>query len=293
MVCFVSSVCVLLVLWFNYVFSLTRFCLFMYLTLKTLASRKELLPNGLSHEIEAAKRSYYSLCALLDLLKWEGRECDPDELDIVVKRYLRDRIEAYGEKNYQPKLHFCLHFATFARRYPLVPCWVHERKHKEIKRFSTDACNASSSTAFELGIMKQVTLVQVNSLKDLTVGECFRLINPGEASDALKVHVRNFLKLPPLLPLNLAVGMCAFVNASTKCHSKDVILAVVNGVETIGEVWFLFSVNGNDYVCWSAWETRGDNRFGVKDEPSFLPASCIKRCCIHRKDPDGNATVVP
>ena len=98
MVCFVSSVCVLLVLWFNYVFSLTRFCLFMYLTLKTLASSKELLPNGLSHEIEAAKRSYYSLCALLDLLKWEGRESDPDELDIVVKRYLRDRIEAYGGK---------------------------------------------------------------------------------------------------------------------------------------------------------------------------------------------------
>ena len=82
--------------------------------------------------------------------------------------------------------------------------------------------------------------MQVGSLKELQVFEGFRLINPGEASDVLKIHVRNFLELPPLVPLNLSMGMAAFVNASTKCHSKDVILAIVNGVETVGEACFFF-----------------------------------------------------
>ena len=265
----------------------------MFLILILLNSSKELLPNGLSHEIDAAKQSYYNLCVVLDLLKWKNRQCQPDELDTAVQRYVRSRLDAYGEKNYQPKIHFMLHFADFVRRYPLTPCWVHERKHKEIKRFSTDACNASMSVSFEHGILKQVTLSQINSMTDLEIGEGFRLLKPGEASNTLKAHVRSFLGLPPLIPFNLKVGMTAFLNAPTKCHSKDVILANVDGVETIGEVWFLFSVDESHYVCWAPWETSGGNRFVVKDEPSFLPVSCIQRCCIYRKDPDGNATVVP
>ena len=125
-----------------------------------------------------------------------------------MKRYLRSRLEAYCEKKYQPKLHFCLHFANLTRRSPLVPCWVHDRTHKEIKRFSTDACNASVTTSFELGVLKQVTLVQVNYLKELQVGEGFRLINPGEASDVMSMF--ELFGLPPLVPLNFQMGMATF-----------------------------------------------------------------------------------
>ena len=247
----------------------------------------------MSNDIDAAKLSYFNLCAVLDLLKPNSGTCDPQKLEDTVLAYLRSRLVAYSESRYVPKLHFSIHFGQFLHRCKLIPCWVHERKHKELKRYSTDSCNATTTVAYETGLLKQVTLSQMGSLKDLDIGEGFRLIKPGEASNTLKVHMRTFLGLQPFEALVSQVGMAAFLNASTKCHSKDVIVATRFGVQTVGEVWCFVSANGADYVCWSPWETLGANMFTVRDNPEFLPVSSIERCCIYRKDLDGRAMVVP
>lgn len=257
------------------------------------SSVQECIPDGLSNDIDAAKLSYFNLCAVLDLLKPNSGTCDPQKLEDTVLAYLRSRLVAYSESRYVPKLHFSIHFGQFLRRCKLIPCWVHERKHKELKRYSTDSCNATTTVAYETGLLKQVTLSQMGSLKDLDIGEGFRLIKPGEASNTLKVHMRTFLGLQPFEALVSQVGMAAFLNASTKCHSKDVIVATRFGVQTVGEVWCFVSANGADYVCWSPWETLGANMFTVRDNPEFLPVSSIERCCIYRKDLDGRAMVVP
>ena len=133
----------------------------------------------------------------------------------------------------------------------------------------------------------------MNSLNGLDIGEGFRLIKPGDASTSLMVHVRKFLGLQRFESLVVSVGMAAFLNASSKCHSKDVIVSTRLGVQTVGEVWFFISANGAGYVCWSPWKAIGANMFTVCENPEFLPVSSIERCCIHRKDRDGRAMVVP
>ena len=256
-------------------------------------SVQECIPDGLSNDIDVAKRSYFNICAILDLLKPNAGACDPQKLEDTVLEYLRGRLVAYTESRYVPKLHFAIHFGQFLRRCKLIPCWTHERKHKDLKRFSTDSCNATTTVAYERGLLRQVTLSQMGSLKDLDIGEGFRLIKPVEASDSLRVHVRSFLGLQPFESLVVSYGMAAFLNASSRCHAKDVIVATRCGVQTVGEVWFFVSANGADYICWSPWVTLGANMFTVCENPEFLAVSSIERCCIFRKDRDGRAMVVP
>ena len=104
--------------------------------------------------------SFIALCSVLDVLQLSRKsEIDPGKLLSLVEAHLGHRLVAYGPKSFQPKVHFSLHLSRQLEKHGLlVACWVHERKHKELKRFANNMHQATSSTSWENGLLEDVVL---------------------------------------------------------------------------------------------------------------------------------------
>lgn len=234
-----------------------------------------------------------ALCQVLDILKWQNEVGAVDRLRRAIQTHLRSRLATYGVARFQPKCHFSIHLPSLLARDRLLSCWVHERKHKELKRFASDSHNANLSNAFEKGLIKQVVLAQLNSLKDLDIGDHSRLFRPVDAPDAVMGHVRSFLRVPLFVPLIAKSSKEVFLDGVSKCSASDVILATVDGEERVGQVWLFVSALDRLLVFWSPWNTLGNNRFNLRDDPQIMDSSCIKRCCVYQLETPQTALVVP
>ena len=254
---------------------------------------QEKVPDGVSRDIDFAKRSYLALARVLDLLKWENCRSAAASLRTAVGLHLKARLAAYGESNFQPKCHFSIHMSFLLERHRLLSCFVHERKHKDLKRFASDSHNANLTNSYEKGLLKQVVLAQLNSLKDLSIGDGCRLCKASDAPPSLLEHVRRFLNISPFEPLVVRASQEAFLDASARCFARDVVVATSDGVERVGAVWLFVEARGEQLVCWSPWVTLGNNRFTVVDDPQLMRVQCIKRCCIYQMETPGHALVVP
>ena len=243
--------------------------------------------------MDLAKRSYLALAKVLDLLKWENQSSTADRLEVAINVHVTARLHAYGEAQFPPKCHYSAHLPLSLRKHRLLSCWVHERKHKELKKYASDSNNCNLSNSFEKGLLRQVVLAQLNSLQDLSIGEGCRMIKASPAAPSLHDHVRRFLGFSPIQPLDVKCSKQAFLDAASKCAAKDVVVAVSGDVECVGEVWLFVEANGEQLVCWSPWVTLGNNRFTPVDDPQFMNMQSIKRCCIYSKERSGNVLVVP
>ena len=110
--------------------------------------------------------SFHALCHVLDLLQQDKKvgNVHPDTLHGAVERHVTFRIAAYGEDR-QPKVHWSLHLSSMKRLQPVLTCWVHERKHKEIKRVANDVAKANRTVGFEKSMLTSVLLAQQEALK--------------------------------------------------------------------------------------------------------------------------------
>ena len=251
------------------------------------------MPDGVSMQVDLAKHSYLALAKVIDLLRSENDVTAAARLKAAIEVHVKSRLRAYGESNFQPKCHYSQHLGDLLQRHRLLCCWVHERKHKELKRYASDSHCANLTNSFEKGLQRQVLLTQLNSLQDLHIGEKCQLIKPSPAPSGLEGHVRSLLNLSPFEPLLLEYSTAAFLDAASKCAAKDVVLVSSDGVERVGEAWFFVKAHGQHLLCWSPWVTLGSNRFTRVDDPQFIDMGCIKRSCTFCIEPCGTALVVP
>ena len=94
----------------------------------------------------AAVACYNTLCVVIDYLVRisERATVDPCDLQDAIISHLRHRVSVYGEQSVRPKLHHSMHLPEqLARHKILLSCWVHERKHKEIKKYERNLNNTS------------------------------------------------------------------------------------------------------------------------------------------------------
>jgi hypothetical protein len=95
-------------------------------------------PTDANVDLAAAIACYNSLCAVIDLLV-RVSECatvDPCDLQDAIISHMRHRVNVYGAESVRPKQHHSMHLAEQLGRHKiLLSCWVHERKHKEIKKY--------------------------------------------------------------------------------------------------------------------------------------------------------------
>ena len=262
-----------------------------------LNPNEEKVPDGVSVQVDLAKRSYLALAKVLDLLRSENDVTAALRVKAAIEVHVKARLQAYGERNFQPKCHYCQHLGDLLQKHRLLCCWVHERKHKELKRYASDSHNANLTNSYEKGLLRQVLLTQLNSLQDLFIGEKCQLIKPSPAPSGLEGHLRRFLNLSPVEPLLLEYSKTACLHAAATCSYKDVVLCCSDELEKVGEVWFFVNVKARDqnlnFLLWSPWITLGRNRFTRVDEPEFIDVECVKRCCTFCIEPSGTALVVP
>ena len=111
-------------------------------------------------------QSYYSLAAALDLLRRTVHGAVPPQtLHHAVVRHLDFFKLSHGEDKLLPKHHMSLHLSSqLARKGRLLTCWVHERKHKEVKRFANSLCNTSHM--WESSVLESMIQAHMNMLSN-------------------------------------------------------------------------------------------------------------------------------
>ena len=117
---------------------------------------------------------------VLDLLSQvhTGR-VTPKMLSDAIAIHYAAHVLAYGYTLFVPKHHYMLHIpAQLARFKMLVLCYVHERKHKILKRYAAPLCPKKDNNR---SLLEECTLAHLNSLQDPLLKPCLletRKTNP-------------------------------------------------------------------------------------------------------------------
>ena len=96
-----------------------------------------------------------------------------------------------------PKFHFAMHLGLFARRYGMLPaCFVHERKHKCVKRFENDYKSMAGKPEFGHNVLRCVISFQTGVLNQQSSDAFVRtigLVDPKPPSKNLLNRWRDLL----------------------------------------------------------------------------------------------------
>ena len=256
-------------------------------------------PDFDNHEISIVVRSFLAGCQVLDLLtKTISNRVSPAELESAIKTHCELRLLAHGPTKYQPKMHYVRHIPQHVSSHPrLLSCFVHERKHRTLKKFTNDSHNHNRTTAFERSLLQEVTLLQATQLRGDESQISFGLKSPKEASNDLVRQIQMFFQLDVARPLEVQCSLEAFLKPSELCAQNDaVIVKYQDGYEHVGQVWFHFQVYEDVFTVWSCWPPKphSKNVFAVTDSPDILKTSRIQRCLVYRFQNDmKEALLVP
>ncbi len=93
------------------------------------------------------------------LLDLKAGTVSADALTTAILRHLGLYSIAYGDSAVRPKHHFALHLGPMLRRFPfLLSTFVHERKHRVVKKYTRDRRNLQS---WDLGAIEEITCHQL------------------------------------------------------------------------------------------------------------------------------------
>ena len=118
---------------------------------------------------------YLCLCDLIDCFYYANRgSVSPNELARRVHAFLQMFVDVYGVDYMTPKFHWLLHFPAWLKRFrTLISCFVHERKHKMVKRYANDMRNTRTNFdehSYEKSIMAEVRFNIFDYAKNLLLG---------------------------------------------------------------------------------------------------------------------------
>ena len=152
----------------------------------------------------------------------------PDQLNDAVERFLQLFSDAFGADPFTAKFHWLLHYPKeLAKHLILYACFVHERKHKQIRRFAVPVKN---TTIYEITILEEVSCQHHHDLQD---PQCFSY-TAGLQEPKQRCGLRRTERLLDALNLSAAdvdavyVGMHSRANAYEVCSKGDVVL-IFNG----------------------------------------------------------------
>ncbi len=204
-----------------------------------------------------------------------------------------------------PKFHWLVHLARELEHFGiLLSCWVHERKHRMVKRYANMILN---TLVFEKSVLSEVTCHHIAELRrpdkfDLSP----KLIPPLKASSPA---LRNLLEMELDLPTGMTYESCNSARASQYevVHQRDVVLfhsAAADSQEPLlcGEIWQFCRISGRGIsrlaALISVWAKVEQNHDGsvmivkISREDTRIAVLMDIRCALtHRRRPDGNAQI--
>ena len=111
------------------------------------------MPNGLAVNV---CQVFFSFASVAECFSAVGRgDCSPDLLHSAIEYFLARFVDVWGTDPFIPKIHWLLHYARELRRHgTLFACFVHERKHKCIRRYAVPTLNTRT---YERTVLEEVT----------------------------------------------------------------------------------------------------------------------------------------
>ena len=224
-----------------------------------------------------------ALANVLDLLTLVPRGCvDPCELQAVIERFLelcREHFPLIMVK----KFHSLLHLPHRLQEHGmLLTCWVHERKHRMIRRFCNDVVN---TVEFERSVMGQVVC---QHLFELSSKENFNysvgLVNPYAAPKQLRAIVSDDLCAGRAVDVQTALKVRA--NAWAVVVSGDVVLVKSGQSFTAAHLWKNVAVEGRcvslvQLARYTEWNSdAGVATWELYEEPTWILSEDIMDPCV-------------
>jgi hypothetical protein len=244
---------------------------------------------ALPSRVVSACHSFFALAEVLDTLRMIPRgEVRVETISTAITVHLRSFIHTYGPESCTPKFHYAMDLPYLYQKHgTLLSCWVHERKHKEIKRFANSMHTAVN---FEANVTEAVLLAH---LADLSVGSGLparpALINAVPAAPELAGFVTDALGANGDV-LHAAEAICAW---STSCHSDDVVIFRWEDELKVGQIWFHASLDDRGVSCLSEWVSLGQNKFRRTNNPILIDTFSIVTTCIWLAADGNDCFVVP
>ena len=116
----------------------------------------------------AAQVASLLLCfGVMDLLlQVNTGRVTPEVLAAAIASHYAAHIVAYGYELFVPKHHYMLHIPRQLAMFTfLIACFVHERKHKIVKRWALPLCTGNNRD-FERSLLEECTVAHMESLKE-------------------------------------------------------------------------------------------------------------------------------
>ena len=195
----------------------------------------------------------------------------------VLERYMHKHAEAFlsawGEEHWKPKHHYSLHLPLQLARFgTLLSCFMHERKHRLVKRY---CASRRKTESYELSIMEDISVHALHSIVDfsLEVG-----VTHGHTPSASHIYVLK--ELFPGEDIN-AMTLCRDARIQDgKASIGDVVYLREAGQLVAGEVLLHVRVRAISHSVVSVWQliehAHFCSTFRCRDEPRLLLTDCIQ-----------------
>jgi hypothetical protein len=166
--------------------------------------------------------AFIAFADMVDLLQASNRRgrAVVNDLRTTISMFLEHCVSAGWRARLHPKFHWIIHLPIQLMRFGCLPtCWVHERKHRMVKRYAQDVRN---TRMYERSVMGEVTC---QYLADLQNGNAFDfqtgLVRPRVAPKQLRDICESCLDLTLDSCLTSSI---ARISEFESCARGDVVL---------------------------------------------------------------------
>ena len=227
---------------------------------------------------------------VLDILHSTSHGCNIEILAMKIDQVF-DQFEKCDWKNYlHSKFHWLLHMPSHISKFSfLISCWVHERKHRIIKRYSEGIQN---TLRFERSVLVQVVSHDLALLlEEDYFGMHARLKNKCKSSK----KVLDFFKTVWNEGIDSCyMCTCAHLEPAGLANKRDVVL--LKSKDRVGEVWLFADIN-KEWVAlisfWSFLEKKATHSmWNMQEQPELVHTAEIMCPLTYRKLEDGKAIVL-
>ena len=232
--------------------------------------------------LKSCCHGFFTLCRILGMLRKASQGgLDPAALRGAIKEHCDLYLANYGPEWWVPKNHMSLHLPEFlARHGRLLSCFVHERKHKLVKRFANNMSDTSKS--FEATVIRETLAAQFLAMQDELPQGDVHLIGKKRCTKAMASLIQDvFGKSDGVFQAQAALHGGGF-----RCSHGDVVRAKHAQDNIVGMIHFHVEVDGLPLTCMSPWSHVADHMYRVKHESFFINTACILSACIWSRKGD-------
>ena len=222
----------------------------------------------------------------------------PEYLRSCIHTFFTACEDAQWQEHFVPKFHWMVHFPTALEKWGFCPsCWVHERKHKMVKRYADDIQNTkmySRSVLSEI-VSHQLHVVTMPKAFDLSP----RLIEPHKANARMHSWAQSALNMDDATDIYSSTS--AYLASRAVCSTADVaLIKSQDGVNFVaGQIWFLASIDGISFALVSLWGLVSyDPSFGfatwrMADNPSLVELGSLMTPVVWSETNGTARTLIP